>query len=99
MNVNPPLNLIVAVYITSKYIRGRIYFEANLSYQSLLYELPNILKVQKAGFQNQEDGALLAEGGNASVRVWYTRTGLPKFASYSKSNMKRSQSSLSKSAL
>ena len=47
------------------------------------------MKVQKAGFQNQEDGVLLVEGGNASVHVWYTRTGLPKFASYSMSNMLR----------
>jgi len=52
------------------------------------------MKVEKAEFQNQEDGALLAEGGNESVRYWYTRTGLPKFASYSMSNMLRSQPSL-----
>ena len=37
------------------------------------------------GFQNQEDEALLEEGGSASVRYWYTRTVLPKFASYSMS--------------
>ncbi|MCR8657097.1 hypothetical protein NV377_07210 [Paenibacillus sp. T3-5-0-4] len=47
------------------------------------------MKVQKSGFQNREDGALLAEGGSASVRYWYTRTGLPKFASYSMSNKLR----------
>ena len=56
------------------------------------------IKVQKAGFQNREAGALLAEGGNASVRSWYTRTGLPKFASDSMSNTLQSISSLSKSA-
>ncbi|MCR8656827.1 hypothetical protein NV377_05820 [Paenibacillus sp. T3-5-0-4] len=47
------------------------------------------MKVQKAGFQNREDGALLEEGGNARVRHWYTRTGLPKFTAYSMSNMLR----------
>ncbi|MCR8656844.1 hypothetical protein NV377_05905 [Paenibacillus sp. T3-5-0-4] len=47
------------------------------------------MKVQKAGFQNREDGVLLEEGGNASVHVSYTRTGLPKFASYSMSSRLR----------
>jgi len=67
-------------------------------YQSLLFELPIPMKVQKAGFQNQEDDALLVEGGQANVRVWYMRTGLPKFASYSMSNILPSQPSFSKSA-
>ncbi|MCR8660282.1 hypothetical protein NV377_23555 [Paenibacillus sp. T3-5-0-4] len=40
-------------------------------------------KVQNAGFQDQEDGTLLEGEGNAGVRNWYTRTGLPKFVTYS----------------
>ena len=65
---------------------------ATSAYSSLsspLFELPLIIKVQKAGFQNREDEALLEEGGSASVRVWYTRPGLSKFALYSMSNMLR----------
>ncbi|HIW33729.1 MAG TPA: hypothetical protein IAA29_13180 [Candidatus Paenibacillus intestinavium] len=56
---------------------------ASLRYQSLLFELPFPMKVQKAGFQNREDGTLLEEGGHSSVRNWYTSPGLPKFVSYS----------------
>ena len=33
-----------------------------------------MVMVQKAGFQNREDEALLEEGGNSSVRYWYTST-------------------------
>jgi|GEM_PF-5921675 len=62
---------------------------ANHRYQSPYFELPLTIKVQKAGFQNREDGALLEGGGNASVRYWYTRTGLSKFATYSMSNKQR----------
>ncbi|HIW33392.1 MAG TPA: hypothetical protein IAA29_11460, partial [Candidatus Paenibacillus intestinavium] len=57
--------------------------------ESPLFELPLSIKVQKAGFQNQEDGALLEKGGSASVRGWYTRTVLSKFAPYSMSTMLR----------
>ncbi|MCR8657864.1 hypothetical protein NV377_11145 [Paenibacillus sp. T3-5-0-4] len=56
------------------------------------------MKVQKVGFQNQEDGALLEEDGSASVRYWYMRTVLPKFASYSMSNNPQRVTSLLKSA-
>ncbi|URN92753.1 MAG: hypothetical protein NAG76_12925 [Candidatus Pristimantibacillus lignocellulolyticus] len=83
---------------SSLHIRCRLYYEVNHRYQSLLFELPLPIKVRKAGFKNQEDGALLVGGGNASVRYWYTRTGLPKFASYSMPIILRSQSSLSKFA-
>ncbi|MCR8660281.1 hypothetical protein NV377_23550 [Paenibacillus sp. T3-5-0-4] len=48
------------------------------------------MKVQKAGFQDQEDGTLLEGGGNASVRYWYTRTRLPKFVTYSMPSKQRS---------
>jgi|GEM_PF-1249654 len=83
---------------SSLHIRCRITIEDNHRYQGLLFEVPLSIKVQKAGFKNREDGALLAEGGNVNVRYWYMRTGLPKFASYSMSNNQRSLSSLSKSA-
>ncbi|URN92533.1 MAG: hypothetical protein NAG76_11535 [Candidatus Pristimantibacillus lignocellulolyticus] len=81
---------------SSLHIRCRLSYEADHRYQSPLSELPLPMKVQKVGFQNREDGALLEQGGNASVRGWYTRTGLPKFASYSMSTKLRSRSSLSK---
>ena len=55
------------------------------------------MKVQKAGFQNREDGELLEKGGSASVRYWYTRTALSKFALSSMSNKQQRDSSLSKS--
>ncbi|MCR8659412.1 hypothetical protein NV377_19080 [Paenibacillus sp. T3-5-0-4] len=41
------------------------------------------MQFQKVGFQNREERALLEEGGSASVRNWYTRPGLPRFAPYS----------------
>ena len=66
-----------------------INLHASLQYQSLLFELSLPMKVQKAGIQNQEDEALLVEGGNASVRNWYTRTGLYKLALYSMSSTLR----------
>ncbi|MCR8660145.1 hypothetical protein [Paenibacillus endoradicis] len=72
---------------SSLHIRCRICYKAKHRYQSPLFELPLSIEVQNAGFQNREDGALLEEGGSASVRVWYTRPGLPKFASYSMLNM------------
>ncbi|MCR8659280.1 hypothetical protein [Paenibacillus endoradicis] len=75
---------------SSLHIRCRIHFEAKHRYQSSLIELPLSIKVQKAAFQSQEDEALLVGGGNANVRYWYMRTGLPKFASYSMSNTLRS---------
>ncbi|URN95370.1 MAG: hypothetical protein NAG76_03665 [Candidatus Pristimantibacillus lignocellulolyticus] len=78
---------------SSLHLRCRINGGANHRYQSSHFELPLTMKVQNSGIQNREDGALLAEGGNASVRYWYTRTGLSKFASYSMSNKQRSQSS------
>ncbi|HIW32517.1 MAG TPA: hypothetical protein IAA29_07010 [Candidatus Paenibacillus intestinavium] len=36
-------------------------------YQSPFFELPNSMKVQKAGFKNRAGEALLEEGGSASV--------------------------------
>ena|GEM_PF-6032618 len=44
------------------------------------------MKVQKEGFQNRAGEALLEKGGSASVRYWYTRTVLSKFASDAMSN-------------
>jgi len=36
-------------------------------YQSSLFELPILIKVQKVGFQNRAGEALLEKGGSASV--------------------------------
>ena len=47
------------------------------------------MKVQKEGFQNRAGEALLEKGGSASVRYWYTRTVLSKFASDAMSNTLR----------
>ena len=51
------------------------------------YELPISIKVQKACFQNRADEELLEIGGSESVRTWYTRTVLSKFALDAMSSM------------
>ncbi|HIW34206.1 MAG TPA: hypothetical protein IAA29_15605 [Candidatus Paenibacillus intestinavium] len=61
----------------------------NHRYQSLFFELPLKMKVQKTGFQNRAGEALLEQGGSANVRYRYMRTVLAKFASDAMSNTLR----------
>ncbi|MCR8656292.1 hypothetical protein [Paenibacillus endoradicis] len=63
---------------SSLHIRCRIYFEAIHRYQSPLFELPNKMKVQKVGFQNQEDEALLAK---EETQMYVFGTCVPDFPS------------------
>jgi len=82
-----PLNLCNSASLL--HIGCRLSYDSITSLLKSAFRTTFSMKVQKSGFQNREDGALLEGGGSASVRNWYTRPGLPKFASYSMSTKLR----------